>query len=361
MEAGLPIPLDQKTSSKRNFWLDACRSLAIIMVLMSHGRHFLTPAWEDAAIFRIGGFLGVELFFVLSGFLIGNIVWSSFKQAGPNPTWVLGFITRRGLRTLPNYYLFLLVNALLISNAVVLGRVGDLLPFTVFVQNLAWPHPLAFAEAWSLAVEEIFYLLLPLCLTIFGIIFSSKKSAFLSATAFLLLLPLAARIIAVELSDPLWDAGIRKVVVFRLDALMVGVLASWLACECKTLNRIKKAPILTSAIVILGGAVAVFFLNERDLNTSIFTRVWLFPMVSIGCVLLVISGLTWMGSGNHWQAGRNLRALVLCALSGSYASISCNSMVAKGCSARKPSRGFYSVGDIHCWKRMCGRIGGTIF
>lgn len=294
MEACLSIPVNLKTSTQRNFWLDACRSLAIIMVLMSHGRHFLTPAWEGAAVLRVGGFLGVELFFVLSGFLIGNIVWSSFKQAGPNQTWVLSFVTRRGLRTLPNYYLFLLVNALLISNAVVPGRIGDLLPFMVFVQNLAWPHPLVFGEAWSLAVEEIFYLILPLCLVLFGRIFSSKRTAFLSATAFLLLLPLAARIIAVGLSDPLWDAGIRKVVVFRLDALMVGVLASWLAREYQALNRIKKAPVLASAIVILGGAVAVFFLNERALDINIFTRVWLFPMVSIGCVLLVMSGLTWV-------------------------------------------------------------------
>lgn len=288
------IPVGQKISKQRNFWLDVCRSLAIIMVLMSHGRHFLTPAWEDTAVFRIGGFLGVELFFVLSGFLIGNIVWSNFQHSHSNQTWVLNFIRRRGLRTLPNYYLFLLINALLISSAVVPGRISDLLPFMVFVQNLAWPHPLVFGEAWSLAVEEIFYLILPLCMVFFGVLISNKRTAFFSVTVFLLLLPLTSRLIAVGVSEPLWDVGIRKIVVFRLDALMVGVLASWLVREYQLLNRIKRTYVLPLAILLIGGAVAVFFLNEKKLDTGIFTRVWLFPMVSIGCVLFVISGLTWI-------------------------------------------------------------------
>ncbi|WP_369690182.1 acyltransferase family protein [Pseudomonas sp. AU12215] len=61
-------------ASTRNQWLDICRSLAISLVLLSHGRHFLTPAFPAAQNFKFGGFLGVELFFVLSGFLIGGAV-----------------------------------------------------------------------------------------------------------------------------------------------------------------------------------------------------------------------------------------------------------------------------------------------
>lgn len=290
----MSLPVSPEISKRRNFWLDACRSLAILMVLMSHGRHFLTPAWQDAAFFRIGGFLGVELFFVLSGFLIGNIVWTAFKHAHPTQTWVPGFLTRRWLRTLPNYYLFLLINALLISSAIVPGRIGDLLPFMAFVQNLAWPHPPVFGEAWSLAVEEIFYLILPLCLLLLGRVISSKKAVFLSVTVFLLLLPLAARIIAVEVSEPSWDAGIRKVVVFRLDALMIGVLASWLVHELKLLNVLRKFPLLRLAMLLIGGAVAVFFLSEKIIDTNGFARVWLFTMVSVGCTLLVLSRLFWV-------------------------------------------------------------------
>jgi peptidoglycan/LPS O-acetylase OafA/YrhL len=277
----------------RNFWLDACRSLAIIMVLASHGRHFLTPAWKDATIFRLGGFLGVELFFVLSGFLIGSIAWSSFRKAGSNHRWVLNFMARRWLRTLPPYYLFLFVNALLIGGAVSDGHIADLRPFVFFVQNLAWPHPRVFGEAWSLSVEEIFYLILPLSLVLFGHIFSNKKTAFLSVVALFLLLPLIARLIAVEVSEPPWDEGIRKVTIFRLDALMVGVLASWLIHEKPPLNRFKGVSALLLSVSITAGAVTFFLRNEATLNSDAFARVWLFPLVSVGCVLLVVSGLAW--------------------------------------------------------------------
>lgn len=263
------------------------------MVLASHGRHFLTPAWKDAAILRVGGFLGVELFFVLSGFLIGSIVWSSFKQSGSSHRWVSGFMVRRWLRTLPTYYFFLFINALLIGNAMAPGHVANLLPFVAFVQNLAWPHPPEFGEAWSLAVEEIFYLLLPLCLILFGHIFSNKRTAFLSATVAILLLPFIARTIAVEVSTPTWDAGIRKVTAFRLDALMVGVLAGWWAHEKPPLSSKQRISILALSIFVIAGAVTFFFLNEAELNTHIFARVWLFPVVSIGCALLVVCGRGW--------------------------------------------------------------------
>jgi len=263
------------------------------MVLASHGRHFLTPAWKDAAIFRLGGFLGVELFFVLSGFLIGNIVWSNFKQAGNSNKWVLGFMARRWLRTLPNYYLFLLINALLIGSAISPGRIVDLLPFVIFVQNLAWPHPPVFGEAWSLAVEEVFYLILPLCLILFGRTFSDKRTAFLSVIGLFLVLPLIARVIAVEVSVPTWDAGIRKVTVFRLDALMIGVLASWLIREKPPFSCRQGIFTLVLSISLMAGAVAFFLLNEPALDTNAFARVLLFPIVSIGCVLLVVSGLRW--------------------------------------------------------------------
>ena len=91
-----------KSPESRNVWLDACRSLAIILVLLSHGRHFLTPVWDGAAIFRIGGFLGVELFFVLSGFLIGGIVARDFERSVDGSGWLHKFFLRRWLRTLPN-------------------------------------------------------------------------------------------------------------------------------------------------------------------------------------------------------------------------------------------------------------------
>lgn len=274
-----------------NNWFDICRSLAIFMVLLSHGRHFLTPVWGDASAFRIGGFLGVELFFVLSGFLIGGISNRSFSQAAAGQAWVGKFLLRRWLRTLPNYYLFLIVNALLISAAMAPGHLADLIPFAFFAQNLAWPGPAPFGEAWSLAVEEVFYVIFPVSLYAFGRIENNRRKVFLTVTIMLLVVPLLARWGMVSMASPTWDNGIRKVVVFRLDALISGVLAGWLVQEFGLHERIRASLYAVAAAAIMLTVVALFFTFESALNDSIFLRVWLFPLASLGCALTLMSGI----------------------------------------------------------------------
>lgn len=267
--------------------------MAILMVLLSHGRHFLTPISPHAPLLRIGGFLGVELFFVLSGFLVGTIAWREFKGRPARIPWVRSFLIRRWLRTLPNYYLFLIVNVLLVAAAIVPGRVADLLSFLVFAQNLAWPHPPIFGEAWSLAVEEVFYLVLPLSLLVLGRIIPARRTALLAVTALLVLIPLSMRFLSVAFFDLAWDEGVRKVVLFRLDALMFGVLLGWLSYEKQLPASVRGVWLLVSGAAILSAAVWVFFSTSQDIDSSDFARVWLFPLVSAGFGLLVLSGLNW--------------------------------------------------------------------
>jgi len=263
------------------------------MVLLSHGRHFLSATWVSAEVFRIGGFLGVELFFVLSGFLIGGIVWRSFKDAPQDTVWVKGFLARRWLRTLPNYFLFLGVNALLIATALLPGHVSDLLPFVFFVQNLAWPHPPAFGEAWSLAVEEVFYLTFPLLLLLFGKHGGRKEGVFLGVIIMMLFLPLIARILAVTFTEPAWDAGVRKIVVFRLDSLMLGVVAGWLNREYRISETLGQGAFILAAVTILGAVLLIFFRGETFLNADAFARIGLFPLASLGFVFVLLAGLRY--------------------------------------------------------------------
>lgn len=274
------------------------------MVLLSHGRHFLLPIWDGASFFRVGGFIGVELFFVLSGFLIGTIAWQSFKVATKETPWIFDFLKRRWLRTLPNYYLFLAVNWAFLFLAIIPGHPADLKLFLVFAQNLAWRHPPVFGEAWSLAVEEIFYLIFPLGLLVLGAVITCKRTVFLTVTATLLITPLLARFLAVEMHDPPWDEGVRKVVIFRLDALMVGVLGAWLSCE-KLLPRIREGawPFLFG-VLVLGATIGIFFFLAGGINANDFARIWLFPIVSIGCLFFVLSGLKW--NANHARVASSM-------------------------------------------------------
>lgn len=285
------LPIANAVAETRNSWLDICRSLAIIMVLLSHGRHFLTPVWDNAAAFRIGGFLGVELFFVLSGFLIGGIAERCFMQTPKDQTWVSKFLMRRWLRTLPNYYLFLIINALLIANSIAPGNLADLIPYAIFVQNLAWPSPPAFGEAWSLAVEEVFYLVFPLGLYLLGKLEADRRKVFLAVAIGLMLVPLMARWGAVAFSAPTWDGGIRKVVAFRLDALITGVLAGWLVQEFQLQEQIRSALFTVLAAIVMLAAIISFFWLEHAFNDSDFSRIWLFPLVSLGCAMTILSGI----------------------------------------------------------------------
>jgi peptidoglycan/LPS O-acetylase OafA/YrhL len=136
--------------------LDVLRGVAILLVLGEH--KFASDLW-----LRVG-WSGVDLFFVLSGFLISGLLFAEYKKHGS--IRVSRFLIRRGLRIYPAYYLAL---AYFVGRDMVRGQ----MPSTqaamsvVFLQNYG-PGPIN--HTWSLAVEEHFYLLLPatLLLLIWG-------------------------------------------------------------------------------------------------------------------------------------------------------------------------------------------------
>jgi peptidoglycan/LPS O-acetylase OafA/YrhL len=146
---------------KRNFGLDVMRAVAILMVLFDHAWYFNTHIAAEFNPWVVFGFIGVELFFVLSGFLIGQIVLRDLIT-GINRQKIVTFYIRRWLRTLPLYYI-VLVFFIIASNYIY--HTSELHPFHfVFLQNFI-PSELYFLSiAWSLAIEEWFYITLPLFL-----------------------------------------------------------------------------------------------------------------------------------------------------------------------------------------------------
>ena len=151
--------------ASRVFGLDLLRAAAIMMVICSHGFVVLYSHFGDSlAILGHGGFYGVELFFVLSGFLIGQILirnGSDLAQGGK----VAFFYVRRWFRTLPLFFLFLIVNIVFerLFRAHPVGF-GEGLSHGFFLRNFASFQMTFFPESWSLAIEEWFYLLFPAAL-----------------------------------------------------------------------------------------------------------------------------------------------------------------------------------------------------
>jgi peptidoglycan/LPS O-acetylase OafA/YrhL len=146
-------------TSKRDAWLDGLRAVAVLLVLGRHAdiREHGLPL---LSVWHRGGWVGVDLFFVLSGFLVSGLLFREYQQE--RDFSMARFLIRRGLRIYPAFYVLLFGTLILtlvlpIPKTSVRAYVAELL----FVQNYfrgVWNH------TWSLAVEEHFYLTLPLLL-----------------------------------------------------------------------------------------------------------------------------------------------------------------------------------------------------
>jgi len=219
----------------RIFGLDLLRFFAIFFVMNRHANDLILP-FANKKFLKAFELDGVTLFFVLSGFLIGRILIKIYFKK-ERLTWrdLKNFWARRWLRTIPPYFLVL---TLLIIMKLTQGNSFDLmyLKFYGFVQNLWYPHPNFFGEAYSLSVEEWFYFVFPLLLFVLSISFKQRsKPAFLFVVGVFIVISLAFRtyltLKAEQIGIPVFSVykyHIQKVVVTRFDSLMLGVLAAYL-------------------------------------------------------------------------------------------------------------------------------------
>ena len=169
--------MDSSVSDKNRLdGLDTLRAIAIVIVLIYHYKVVVSRENLFGFISSVG-WTGVDLFFVLSGYLIGNQILSAFSK-GQDFSLKLFYI-RRFLRTLPNYYFVL---ALYFIFPVALGgtATASLWSFLTFTQNLGLGPGETFTHSWSLCIEEQFYLIFPV---IALLIAYSRRSIGLAWTA----------------------------------------------------------------------------------------------------------------------------------------------------------------------------------
>jgi len=222
----------------RVFGLDLMRAMAIAMVLSSHILWIYNPKDEIIKqFFSLFGFLGVEFFFVLSGFLIGKMLYSIYIKDDYTIKSAFYFLRRRWLRTLPNYYIILIIN-IIITTA--LGySIPKLGLYFIFLQNGFSRMSTFFPESWSLSVEEWAYVILPMSLLVLSFLFKPKnKSRFFLWLIVLLIMLFIGFKIGYQINTKTttldeWNVSLKSVVIYRLDAIFIGVLCSWISVNYK--------------------------------------------------------------------------------------------------------------------------------
>lgn len=208
--------------TQRHFGLDIVRAFAIIIVLLQHCRAITQYIPYPRQFFNSLPD-GVDLFFVLSGFLIGRILlkteWGNFLS-------IIKFWKRRLLRTLPNYYLFLLINIVLLFLKISPGLLSHaVLYYFVFLQNLYKPVDVFFWESWSLCIEEWFYFLFPLSLFFLYKFKSNKVGVFMTCIILFFLFSISAKFYYIHTHSVIdMDLYLRKLAINRFDTLCFGLL-----------------------------------------------------------------------------------------------------------------------------------------
>ena len=276
----------------RIFGLDCLRAIAISLVLISHCSFLLFPETTNTLLsfIRVMGAIGVDLFFVLSGYLIGGILFRMIQQ--DELTWyhLNLFWKRRWLRTLPNYFLILILNILLALS------IGVSLPentylYTLFLQNFSWKHPDFFTEAWSLSVEEYAYLLLPflLYLSLAFIKKYDKKTLFLVVTI-LTIMALFFLKIQYTLNTNVpdyheWSASFRKVVIYRIDSIYIGFLLVYVKYSFEKFFYEYRKKIMLIGIFLFG--ILHYIIYKLEILPQ--DCLWFYTFVYLNIVLLSLA------------------------------------------------------------------------
>ena len=230
------------------------------------------------------------LFRSIGGILIRSLTSGKLSST----TDLLYFWKRRWFRTLPAYYLVLILNLLFLQMGWIDGKLEHFnWKFLFFLQNFNDGFTDFFWESWSLSIEEWFYIITPICFLLFNRFSNSRHTKFSTLAAILVILtgPLVYRFLISDISvDAFWfDVKFRKVVITRLDAIMFGVLFAWLKYYYSSWFQKIKWPGLIVGSLMLYFAKGNYAIDQA----ALFTKVWYFSLTGLGAALLLPAADSW--------------------------------------------------------------------
>ncbi len=280
------------SSNSRIDLLDILRGLAIFLVICHHYRHFAgAPQWFRW--FGLRGYIGVDIFFVLSGWLIGGQIFREVAQTG---TLAIGrFWGRRWFRTVPVYLAFLAFE--LWRNPALSDQLWK---YLIFAQN--YLDPMGWLITWSLCIEEHFYLVLPLVIIVAIKLFKLQSRRLAIVFGILAMISVALRWQQFPL---LHGQGYNNFLAnfyvpthLRMDGLLIGVgLAAIRQWKLAPWRWVQKQPWVPLALGLFIFAISAWWpgLVGTGVRSSerllFFNAVWQFLGVGLGTGLMIIGGV----------------------------------------------------------------------
>jgi peptidoglycan/LPS O-acetylase OafA/YrhL len=276
------------TKPARLAGLDTLRALAIVLVLMSHYNGFVSRAPTFGIIGSIG-WAGVDLFFVLSGYLIGNQLLT--PAARGESLELKTFFARRLLRTLPNYYAVLAVYLMLPDSPIAGKSMAPLWQFLTFTQNFGLNYGETFTHSWSLCIEEQFYLVLPLA--VLALVGKRRSPRLLWCALFAAVgAGMTARGMAFMDGKDVFAAPVYYSSLCRFDELLPGVAIAML----KNFHPMAFARILRYGNTLLAAglamAAAVLYGVMNEAPSAFAASAFGFSLVACSFALLTCSALS---------------------------------------------------------------------
>ncbi len=291
------------TSSGRLPALDGIRGLAIIWVVLHNTTDQLPPTLHGAAhvlAFLVHpGWIGVQLFFALSGFLITGALLDTQRATN----YFRAFYARRALRILPLYYTVLIL-LLIVAPEFHLGptqlraNLKEEISLWLFVVNWTDAAPDGFAHFWSLAVEEQFYLFWPL------IVHRLSARRLFTVCLYIAMIALVTRGVMVFNGASSWT--VYTATTSRLDALALGGAGACLlrvpaACAWLT-SRLTAVNLAALGLFVVGVPITRAY-NADAIQCQIFG----YTLLALCCATLITTAAIADG-----QASPTILARVLC-------------------------------------------------
>ena len=273
------------TTAKRLPGLDVLRAVACFLVIVSHSP---VPGEANAVMRAInrGGWVGVDLFFVLSGFLVSGLMFAEYGQTGTVNAF--RFAMRRALKIYPAFYFYLVITTIaifILADDLSNIHIRRLAAEALFVQNY---FPSTWGHTWSLAVEEHFYI--SIIVRIYLMVSRRPDRPFRG---------LPVGLVAVCISCLCWrlydlyagkHRGIPHTTHLRIDALSFGVLLAY----CRHTYSIVFLKVMKSfrALLLIAGIALMlpaFLFGWRD-NEWITTYGLTTNYLGAGCIVAAMLG-----------------------------------------------------------------------